>query len=434
MTQSGVNGEIEAFLRKLFPMRRSITGQANRETLQILREIVDIDVHEIPSGRKVFDWTVPDEWSVREAWIEDSQGQRIVDFEANALHLVGYSVAVDALIPWKELAPHIHRHKELPHAIPYRTSYYTRDWGFSVTRDQFEQLRAAVGNLRVRIDADHFAGSLTYGEVLIPGNSPREILISSYICHPYMANDGLSGMLLTAFLARYISDLPSRSWSYRIIFVPETIGAISYLHENQTAMSRVEAGLEITTVGGPGEFGVKKTWDATHWLNDLIEGALAARGKTFRDYPFDIHGADERQFSSQGFRINVGTVSKDRYYEYPEYHSSADDLDLVTPAAILESLEVYQDIVTSLEALDFYKNVNPSGEVMLSKHGLYPTLGGAIRPSEEKQSELQLILWLLFHLDGHQPLAAVAKKMGSPEHILRPLLEQLASLDLIRKV
>jgi len=215
-----VESELAAYLPRLFPMRRSITGQANRDTLAILSEIVPLEVQEIPSGQEVFDWTVPQEWSVREAWIENSNGVRIVDFEINALHLVGYSIPVDAELSWEELQPHLHRHHELPDAIPYRTSYYTLDWGFCVTHDQYDQLQNTDGKFRVRVDSEHFAGSLTYGEILIPGRSSREILISCYICHPYMANDGVSGMLLTAFLARYISGLTSRNWSYRIIFVP----------------------------------------------------------------------------------------------------------------------------------------------------------------------------------------------------------------------
>jgi len=429
-----VESELAAYLPRLFPMRRSITGQANRDTLAILSEIVPLEVQEIPSGQEVFDWTVPQEWSVREAWIENSNGVRIVDFEINALHLVGYSIPVDAELSWEELQPHLHRHHELPDAIPYRTSYYTLDWGFCVTHDQYDQLQNTDGKFRVRVDSEHFAGSLTYGEILIPGRSSREILISCYICHPYMANDGVSGMLLTAFLARYISGLTSRNWSYRIIFVPETIGAISYLHRNKEAMVAVEAGLEITTVGGPGGFGFKRTWDDAHWLNDVIEETLAGRDIPYKEYPFDIHGADERQFSSQGFRINVGTICQDRYYEYPEYHSSADNLELVTAGAIAASLDVYHDVINSLENLEFFVNKNPHGEVMLSKHNLYPTVGGAIRPQEGENSELQLILWLLFYLDGHLPLNTVAARLKVSEEVLRPLVDTLVALDVVERV
>ena len=429
-----VESELAAYLPRLFPMRRSITGQANRDTLAILSEIVPLEVQEIPSGQEVFDWTVPQEWSVREAWIENSNGVRIVDFEINALHLVGYSIPVDAELSWEELQPHLHRHHELPDAIPYRTSYYTLDWGFCVTHDQYDQLQNTDGKFRVRVDSEHFAGSLTYGEILIPGRSSREILISCYICHPYMANDGVSGMLLTAFLARYISGLTSRNWSYRIIFVPETIGAISYLHRNKEAMVAVEAGLEITTVGGPGGFGFKRTWDDAHWLNDVIEETLAGRDIPYKEYPFDIHGADERQFSSQGFRINVGTICQDRYHEYPEYHSSADNLELVTAGAIAASLDVYHDVINSLENLEFFVNKNPHGEVMLSKHNLYPTVGGAIRPQEGENSELQLILWLLFYLDGHLPLNTVAARLKVSEEVLRPLVDTLVALDVVERV
>jgi aminopeptidase-like protein len=246
-----------------------------------------------------------------------------------------------------------------------------------------------------------------------------------------MANDGVSGMLLTAFLARYISSLPSRNWSYRIIFVPETIGAITYLHENKANLSHVEAGLEITTIGGPGGFGVKKTWNSDHWLNDVIEDAFHHRGIPYKEYPFDIHGADERQFSSQGFRINTGTICQDRYHEYPEYHTSADNLDLVTGAQIEAGLDMYIEVISAIEKLDFFINTRPYGEVMLSRHNLYPTLGGAIVPIAGEKSELSLILWLLFYLDGHTPLSKVAKTLSTSEETLRPLVDQLLSLDLI---
>jgi len=431
---SNVEDELGAYLPRLFPLRRSITGEANRDTLAILSEIAPMDIHEIPSGREVFDWTVPQEWRVREAWIEDSHGRRIVSFDENALHLVGYSIPIDAELTWDELRPHLHRHHDLPDAIPYRTSYYDPDWGFCVTHDQYKELQNTEGKIRVRIDSEHFAGSLTYGEILIPGRSSREILISCYICHPYMANDGVSGMLLTAFLARHISNLTERNWSYRIVFVPETIGAITYLHENREAMVAVEAGLEITTVGGPGGFGYKKTWDDAHWLNDIVEEIFVGHEIPYKEYPFDIHGADERQFSSQAFRINVGTICQDRYHEYPEYHSSADNLELVTAGNIAASLDIYRDVVSSLEQLKFFVNKEPNGEVMLSKHNLYRAMGGSIRPKEGEKSELQLILWLLFYLDGHMPLSKVARKLQVPEDTLRPVVDSLVALHLVERV
>jgi aminopeptidase-like protein len=428
---STVESEISGYLHRLFPMARSITGAANRETLRMLSEISPIVSHEVPSGREVFDWTVPQEWSVREAWIADSEGHKIVSFDENALHLVGYSTSIDQTMSWEELQPHLHVHPDLPDVIPYRTSYYSSEWGFCLTHDQYAELQNLSGGLRVLIDTEHFSGSLTYGEVLIPGKSKREILISCYICHPYMANDGVSGMLLTAFLAKYISSLPSRNWSYRIIFVPETIGAITYLHENRANVGHVEAGLEITTIGGPGGFGFKKTWNSDHWLNDVIADAFHHRGIPYKEYPFDIHGADERQFSSQGFRINTGTICQDRYHEYPEYHTSADNLDLVTGAQIEAGLDMYIDVISAIEKLDFFRNTRPHGEVMLSRHNLYPTLGGAIKPIAGEKSELSLILWLLFYLDGHTPLSKIAKTLSTSEERLRPLVDQLLSLDLI---
>lgn len=426
--------EFGTYLERLFPICRSLTGAGNRETLRILNEIVPIEQCEVPSGSAVYDWTVPDEWNIRGAWIADASGRRLIDFAWNNLHVVSYSEPVRRRMDWQELQPHLHTHPDLPEAIPYRTSYYRRDWGFCLTHAQYAEMEGAPGPFEVVIDSELRPGSLTYGECLLPGRSSREILLSCYICHPSMANDSLSGVLVTAFLARYLASRPDRQWSYRVVFVPETIGAVAYCARNEAAMQAIDLGLVITTTGGPGPFGYKRSWQAEHPINRLIEECLAEMGKEYRTYPFDIHGSDERQYSSQGFGINVATISKDRYYEYPQYHSSLDDLSFVTGSQLAESFAVYRRLIAKLEARRIYRNRVPHGEVMLSRHGLYPTGGGALRPELGGRTELDLILWLLFLCDGRRSLEDIGHQLGVDPLELRRIAENLESKAVLEHV
>ena len=422
-----VAAELDTYLKRLFPLCRSITGEPNRETLRILQEIIPLTIHEVPTGTVVYDWTIPDEWTIRDAWIADASGHRLVNFHVSNLHLVSYSEPVKAVMDWTQLQPHIHRHPDLPDAIPYRTSYYKRDWGFCVTHAQYAELEKHQGPLTVVIDSEFKRGALSYGEHLIPGSSTKEILLSCYICHPSMANDSLSGVLLTAFLARYITGLKERRWSYRIVFVPETIGAITYCARNEAVMKQIDLGLVITTVGGPGKFGYKQSFDPSHPINAMIEDVLGRAAVEYITYPFDIHGSDERQYSSQGFRINAATICRDRYYEYPGYHSSLDDLSFVTAQQIAETLAIYIRLIDKLEARRIYRNSIPQCEVMLSRHDLYPATGGAQRPELGGRSELDLILWLLFLCDGKLDIDAVAKRLDVAPSIAASIADRLVS-------
>lgn len=426
--------ELDDYLRRLFPLCRSITGEPNRQTLRTLQEIIPLTIHEVPTGTAVYDWTIPDEWTMRDAWIADASGRRLVDFQASNLHVVSYSEPVNTVMDWAQLQSHIHRHSDLPTAIPYRTSYYKRDWGFCVTHAQYAALKQQPGPFTVVIDSELKLGALSYGEVLIPGRSSQEILLSCYICHPSMANDSLSGVLLTAFLARHIAGLKDRHWSYRIVFVPETIGAIAYCAQNETAMKHIDTGLVITTVGGPGKFGYKQSFDPTHPVNAMIEAVLTEAGVEFITYPFDIHGSDERQYSSQGFRINAATICRDRYYEYPFYHSSLDDLTFVTAQQIAETLALYVRLIDKLEARGIYRNRIPHGEVMLSRHDLYPATGGAQLPELGGRSELDLILWLLFLCDGKLDLDCIAARLRVSPAILAPIAHRLIDKGVLEHV
>ena len=277
-------------------------------------------------------------------------------------------------------------------------------------------------------------GSLTYGELLLAGQSKQEILLSCYICHPSMANDSLSGVLLTTFLARKLLVRTDRHYSYRIVFVPETIGAIAYCARNETAMKRINTGLVITTVGGPGKFGYKQSFDPDHAINQLIDDVFNETGVDHITYPFDIHGSDERQYSSQGFRINVATICRDRYYEYPEYHSSLDNLDFVTATQIQETLVLYIHLIDKLEARRIYRNRTPNCEAMLSRHNLYPVTGGAQRPEFDDRSELDLILWLLFFCDGKLDMSTIAHRMNISLDVLVAIADKLAAKGVLETV
>jgi aminopeptidase-like protein len=404
--------EIDQYLKRLFPITRSITGSGNRETLHILQEIVPLEIRENKSGTPVYDWIIPDEWQVSDAWIKDRKGNKLVDFQVNNVHLVSYSKPVDKKLSFEELSSHLYYNAEMPEAIPYRTSYYKRDWGFCVTKSQYDTLEETEGLLEIYIDSQfNSEGSLTIGELLIPGKSKKEILISTYICHPSLANDNLSGIIMTVFLARELMK-QDRQWSYRLVWLPETIGAITYCAMNETEMKLIEMGLVITTVGGPGQFSYKQSWQSNHPINQLIEETFNEAGKKYIKYPFDIHGSDERQYSSPGFRINVATIAKDRYYEYPEYHTSKDDLDFVSSQHIVETLDLYKCLISKLEQRVVYKNLFPDCEVMLSRHGLYSFQGGMQNPVFGSQTELDLILWLLFYCDGKKSLNEIAELIG----------------------
>lgn len=401
--------EVGDYLKRLFPICRSLTGEGNRETLKILREIVSIDIHEIPSGTTVYDWKVPQEWHIADAWIKDSLGNKIVDFRENNLHVVSYSTGVDRKISFEELESRLYCHAYLDDAIPYRTSYYQHDWGFCVSKRQLERLRNARNPLHVKIDAFHKPGHMTLGESRLSGKFKREFLFSCYICHPSMANDSLSGVLLSALLAKQLSERRVRKWSYRFVFVPETIGAVAYLSLMENEMRRIDAGLVLTTLGGPGDFGVKYSYEENHWINSLVYDVFKKHDRRLLEYRFDIHGSDERQYSSDPFRINMAGLSKNKYYEYDYYHTSLDDLDFVRPEALLEALEMLNKVIDSLEDLRFFKTTIGGGEVMLSKHGLYPKIGGAGNFSAQTNAPLDIRLWILFYSDGKKPLQAIAK-------------------------
>ena len=423
--------EIDNCLKRLFPITRSITGNGNRETLKILQELIPLDILEYPSGQEVYDWTIPKEWNIKDAYIKNSKGEKIIDFNISNLHVVSYSIPINKKVSFSELKEHLHYLEDLPDAIPYRTSYYHETWGFCVSYNQYKDLFKEDEEYEICIDSELAIGSMSIGELLIKGKSKKEYLLSCYICHPSMANDSLSGVLVTSCIAKELLKIQDTlEHSYRIIFVPETIGAISYCANNECAMKNIDNGPVLTTCGGLGDFGYKQSWEDNNFINSMIEDVFRENDISFKTYPFDIHGSDERQYSSQGFKINCATISKDRYYEYDYYHTSLDNLDFVNPKNLNKTLDLYLQLIAKMDKNIVYKNLYPNCEVMLSKHDLYPKTGGALLPNSEI-SALDISLWLLYYCDGSMSLYEISNKLEVDINLVYKEAKQLESNNIV---
>ena len=404
-----MTNEIDVFLKELFPINRSITGNGNRETLKILQKLIPLEILEISSGDTIFDWEVPKEWNIKTAWIKNSKGKKIIDFEISNLHVMSYSEPVNKKIKLDELKNNLHYLENLPDAIPYRTSYYNKKWGFCLSFNQFKELFNENEEYEVFIDSSFNDGGLSIGELLIKGKSKKEYLLSCYICHPSMANDSLSGVLTTVFLAReLLNKRNDLEFSYRIIFLPETIGAIAYCAKNEKMMKNVDSGFVLTTCGGPGKFGYKQSFDKQHFINNLMEETFNENNIEYIKYDFDINGSDERQYSSQAFRINTITITKDKYYEYDYYHTSLDNLEFVKAKYIKETIDLYIKLINKLDKNLILKSLYPNCEVMLGKHGLFNLQGGAFLP-QSKVTTKEIILWIFFYADGTKSIYEISK-------------------------
>ena len=421
--------EADHLLRRLFPICRSLTGNGVRQTLSILQETANFELKTIPSGTLCYDWQVPKEWNIQQAYIENSSGKKIIDFKDNNLHVVSYSIPVDKKMRFSELEAHLHTLPELPDAIPYRTSYYNRDWGFCLTHNQLSRMNRDE-TYHVYIDSTLTEGNLLYGENVIKGNSDQEILISTYCCHPSMANDNLSGMVLWTLLLRELQSRPTRN-SYRFIIAPETIGAIAYLSLNEPAMKKVAGGFTITTVAGPGDIGYKPTFLEDHFIDRIVHRIFTENDIRFISYPFDINGSDETHFSAPYFRIPVATICRDKYCEYDYYHTSQDNLEFISTKNLIETLKIYCTVIEYLERNQTYRSLHPFCEPMLGKRGLFPCMGGHINQKAtsftkqrlERQYEvpgqppidakvLDIIRWVLFLSDGKTTILDIAERTG----------------------
>jgi len=411
---------------ELWPINRSITGGGVRSTLSILqRELPGLTIESVPSGTAAFDWKVPDEWNVREAYIEDRSGTRVVDFANNNLHLLGYSEPVDTQLPLNKLQQHLYSLPNHPEAIPYVTSYYKRRWGFCLSHEQRLQLKD--GSYRVKIDADLAPGELNYGELIIPGESKNEIFISTYICHPSMANNELSGPVVTAALAKAIIEKSDRRYSFRFVFVPETIGSIVYLSRNIDVLKkRVIAGFNVTCIGDDRCYSFLPSRDGSTKVDIIAQHVLEHIDPSYKRYSWLDRGSDERQYCAPGVDLPVTTIMRSKYGEYPEYHTSKDTLGEVVTAAGLGG--GYQALRAAIEILeeDFVPLITTLGEPQLGKRGLYPDLSVA-----GSGDSVRDMMNAISFCDGQRTLFEIAQLINLPFEHVRRLIAPLVKAGLI---
>jgi aminopeptidase-like protein len=404
---SGIGRELHGWMTDLFPIARSLTGPGVRETLAYLQRIIpDLSVQSVPSGTEAFDWVVPDEWTLRAAYIETSTGERIVDVSRHTLHVVGYSTPVDRIMTLAELQPHLHSLPEQPEAIPYVTSYYSPRWGFCLPDRQRQSLPDGV--YRVVIDSTLAPGVMNYGELLLPGETEQEVLLSTYICHPAMANNELSGPVVTAAVGRWLQQLPNRRLSYRLLFLPETLGAITYLSRHlETLRRNVVAGFIMTCLGDERAWSFLPSPRGNTLADRVALHVLNRRVGLFHRYSFLDRGSDERQYCSPGVDLPVVSIMRSKYGTYPEYHTSLDDLSLVTPTGLDQSFALFQSCLMTLEANRRYR-ARHKCEPQLGRRGLYPTLS-----QRGSAGSVRTMMNLLAYADGEQDLIAIADQIGA---------------------
>jgi aminopeptidase-like protein len=398
-----VGEDLHAFAAELYPLCRSITGPGIRATLDAIGKRIPLSRTEVPSGTKVFDWEVPLEWDVREAWIETAGGQRVVDFRDHNLHLVGYSEPVRARMSLEELRPHLHALPEQPTCIPYRTSYYRKSWGFCLTQEALRALPS--GDYEVCIDSSLQPGALSFAECTLPGRSTDEILLWTHACHPSLANDNLSAVSVATYLARSLSTR-DRALTYRFVFAPTTIGAITWLALNEASVGRVKHGLVLASLGDRSPFTYKRSRQGNATIDRVVQHLLAkGLGGTVED--FSPYGYDERQFCSPGFDLPVGRLTRTPNGRYPEYHTSADNLQFISAESLSGSLAACEAICTTLEQNRTFRNVLPKCEPRLGSRGLYQNASGR-NPSRFEHA----ILWVLNQSDGTRDLLSIADRSG----------------------
>jgi aminopeptidase-like protein len=417
--------ELHQLIAALYPICRSITGDGFRQSLRLLQKQVPLTLHEVPTGTPVLDWTIPKEWNIRDAWIKDPQGRKVVDFAKSNLHVLSYSMPIRRRIALAELKEHLFSLPETPDWIPYRTSYYRETWGFCLTQRQLEAL--PDGDYEVCIDSTLEPGHLTYGEFRIQGATDDEVFISCHSCHPSLCNDNLSGMTIAARLAALLSTVPVRH-SYRFVWVPGTIGAITWLARNEAATERIRHGLVLSCLGDRGPFTYKRSRRGNADIDRIAAQALfnAAPGHSIVD--FVPYGYDERQYCSPGFNLPVGVLMRTPNGRYPEYHTSADDLNFVDPVALGESLGMLLRAVFIVETNRVFLNQFPKGEPQLGRRGLYRTLGGI---KDSTQRELAM-LWVLNLSDGTHSLLDIAERSKLDFCVVEEAAATLQTHDLLR--
>ncbi len=411
-------------IERLYPICRSITGDGVRETLRILQEHAPLEIHEVPSGTPVFDWTVPEEWNIRDGWIKNPSGEKIVDFQQLNLHVLNYSEPVHKKVGLDELKEHLFTLPDHPDWVPYRTSYHNRNWGFCMEHRLFQSLEE--GEYEVCIDATLEPGSLTYGELLIKGRTDEEVLFVTHICHPSLCNDNLSGIAVATSLAQKLAA-QNLHHSYRFLFLPATIGAITWLSRNQDKLDRIKHGLVLCLLGDRSTFHYKKSRKGDAGIDRIVRRVLEKSGKPFETLEFYPYGYDERQFCSPAFDLPVGRLSRSVHGEFPEYHSSADNLEFVSEESLKESLAFLGQLVEQIEGEEVYINLKPECEPQLGRRGLFKAIGGQ---SDTKDFQMAL-LWILNLSDGSHSLDDIAERSELDPAILRKAVDELLKTDLL---
>lgn len=431
INSSEIGKNMHDLMVELFPICRSITGNGVRESLQILQNHIELDISETPSGTNVFDWTIPREWNIRDAFIKNSKGEKIVDFQKSNLHVLNYSIPIHSKLSLQELLPHLHSLPEQPNVIPYRTSYYKENWGFCISHNQLINLQD--DEYEVVIDSTLENGSLTCAEFLIPGESEDEVLFSCYTCHPSMCNDNLSGVVLFTFLAKYLKQIKLK-YSYRFLFVPETIGVITWLSQNESNVKKIKHGLVAYCVGDPGNSSYKKSRKGNAEIDQVVIEVLQNSGDEYNVVDFFPTGSDERQFCSPGFNLPVGALVRTFAPDFSQYHTSADDTEFVKAEYLADTFSKYVKVISKLEEnfgkfnpsneKEFKKNpskkndrkfvnLNPKCEPQLGKRKLYHDIGSQIPSQGGKKIINQFaLLWVLNYSDGFHYLSDIAKLSG----------------------
>lgn len=421
-----MNGnEMYELARELFPIGRSLTGRGVRETLRIIkRKLPELRICEVPSGTKAFDWTVPREWYIREGYIEDEEGKRIVDYKDLNLHVVGYSCPVDRVVDLDELKQYIYVQAGQPDAVPYVTSYYKERFGFCMSEKQKEQLKP--GKYHMYIDSELFDGNLTYGELIIPGREKKEILISTYVCHPSMANNELSGPVLATALAKAISEQKDRRYTYRFVWIPETIGSITYLSKHITEMKQnTIAGFVLSCVGDNRTYSYVPSRKGDTLADRAVKNVLQFHYPEYKKYTFLNRGSDERQYNAPGVDLPVCVMCRSKYGEYPEYHTSLDNMDVISPEGLQGAYDAYMSVFEALEFNSCYR-IKCLCEPQLGKRGLYPNVS-----QKGVYSEVKSMVDFIAYADGETDLIEISNIIGVPVKYLVPIIDKLTQADLL---
>jgi aminopeptidase-like protein len=421
-----IGQEMYRLISELYPICRSITGDGLRATLDVVKRHIPLQVHEVPTGTEAFDWSVPREWNIKDAYVKNSKGERVIDFKESNLHVVGYSVPVSAKMSLTQLREHLFTLPDRLDWIPYRTSYYHENWGFCLSHKRLLELRDE--EYEVCIDSSLEEGHLTYGEYYIQGESADEVLVSCHACHPSLCNDNLSGVALATFLAKYLTLLSLR-YSYRFLFIPGTIGSITWLCLNEAQVSRIKHGLVVACVGDPGRPTYKKSRRGDAEIDRAVIHVLKRSGEEYEVMDFSPYGYDERQFCSPGFNLAVGCLMRTPYGRFPEYHTSADNLDLVHPEYLRDSFSKYLAVLNVLENNRRYLNQNPKCEPQLGRRGLYSVMGGQ---TERRERELAM-LWVLNLSDGQHTLLDIADRSGMRFDLIQSVADTLLAHGLLQE-